>query len=247
MKERSPPLSRVRWTKARRIVPTRYPPIDLFEDIADPEDWDLLVSAEAKTNPRVCADVGRLDLVPVARRVSGPGASYLMAPFVHVSTDRPGRFHDGTYGAWYAANRFQTAVAETAHHLAAFYRSTAEAPGWLVQVRELIAQVDHRFHDLRAAPDYTDALSPDDYAPSQALAWRLRSDEASDGIVYPAVRDAQGEALAVFWPDVVRLPVTPGRHLGYHFDGKRIDYVRDASSAELWRLHASVPATDQDA
>ncbi|MEM9386387.1 MAG: RES family NAD+ phosphorylase [Pseudomonadota bacterium] len=223
-------------------MPTRHPPIDLFEDIAAPDDWDLLVSAEAKTNPRVCTSVGRLDLVPTARRVGGPGASYLMAPFVHVSTERPGRFHDGTYGAWYAANRFQTAVAETAHHMAAFYRSTAQTPGWLVQVRELIARVDHRFHDLRAAPAFESALDPNDYAPSQALAWRLRSDHRSDGIVYPAVRDGQGEALAAFWPDVVRPPVTPGRHLGYHFDGHLIDYVRDASSGELWRLHGCAPA-----
>ena len=235
----APPVARVRWSKARRIVATRHPPIDLFEDIADPQDWELLVSAEAKSNPRVAESVGRLDLVPGARRVSGPGASYLMAPFVHVSTGRAGRFHDGTFGAWYAANRFQTAVAETAFHTAAFYRSTAQAPGWLVQMRELIVRVDHRFHDLRAAPDFQACLHPDSYAASQALAWQLCSAHDSDGIVYPAVRDHGGEALAAFWPDVVRLPVTPGRHLGYHFDGEHIDYVRDAVSGEVWRLRLS--------
>jgi hypothetical protein len=44
------------------------------------------------------ATIGNLDLVPVDRRVGGNGASYLMAPFTHVSTDRPSRFTDGSYG-----------------------------------------------------------------------------------------------------------------------------------------------------
>jgi hypothetical protein len=230
----TPPVAHVRWPDARRIVPSRHPPIDLFEDIADPQDWELLVSAEAKTNPRVARSVGRLDLVPAPRRVAGPGASVLMAPFVHVSAERPGRFHDGTFGAWYAANRFETAVAETAFHSAAFYRATAEAPGWLVQMRELVATVDHRFHDLRRTRAHRNCLDPTSYEASQQLASRLR-DDASDGIVYRAVRDPSGQALAVFWPDVVGLPVQ-ARHLAYHFDGARIDYVRNEADGSVWRL-----------
>jgi hypothetical protein len=84
-----------------RIIRSAFPPIDLFEDIADPADWPLLISAEQKTNPRIMATIGNLDLVPVDRRVGGNGASYLMAPFTHVSTDRPSRFTDGSYGVLY--------------------------------------------------------------------------------------------------------------------------------------------------
>ena len=85
------PIASVDWTGAVRIIRSLFPPIDLFEDIADPADWPLLVAAEQKTNPRVAKSIGRLDLVPPARRVSGPGASYLMAPFTHASVDRPSR------------------------------------------------------------------------------------------------------------------------------------------------------------
>ena len=70
-----PSSSEVDWSDARRIVSTRHPPIDLFEDIADPADWPLLGAAEAKTNPRVAATLGMLDLVPTERRVGGPGSS----------------------------------------------------------------------------------------------------------------------------------------------------------------------------
>src|SRR5579863_6702703 len=101
------PVSRVSWTGARRIIRSSYPPIDLFEDIAPPEDWAILVAAEQKTNPRLMTSLGAIDLVPAARRVSGPGASFLMAPFAHVSTDRPSRFSAGDYGVLYVANRFE--------------------------------------------------------------------------------------------------------------------------------------------
>ena len=56
------PLAQVAWTAARRIIRSLYPPIDLFEDVADPADWPLLLSAEQKTNPRLMATIGREDL-----------------------------------------------------------------------------------------------------------------------------------------------------------------------------------------
>src|SRR6185369_17082191 len=98
--------------QAFRIIRSRFPPIDLFEDIADPADWDALARGEMKTNPRVELAVGRLDLVAPEHRVGGPGASWVMAPFTHCSTDRPSRFSDGTYGVYYAASTFETAIAE---------------------------------------------------------------------------------------------------------------------------------------
>ena len=73
------PKTRVKWQGAVRIIRSIHPPIDLFEDIADPADWPLLISAEQKTNPRIMANIGNLDLVPPQRRVGGNGASFLMA------------------------------------------------------------------------------------------------------------------------------------------------------------------------
>ena len=48
----------VKWAKAHRIIRTIYPPVDLFEDIAPPEDWEILVAAEARFNPRIRDTVG---------------------------------------------------------------------------------------------------------------------------------------------------------------------------------------------
>lgn len=74
-------------------------------------------------------------------KVGGNGASYLMAPFTHVSTDRPSRFTDGTYGVLYAGDAFETALFETIHHHARFMARTVEAPGWTSQFREIILSV----------------------------------------------------------------------------------------------------------
>lgn len=227
-----PPLSRVRWAKAHRIVSTRHPPIHLFEDIAEPGDWPLLAMAEAKTAPDITGDP---DSVPPGRRVAGVGATYVMAPFTHVSRDRVGRFHDGTFGAYYAARSLETAVAETIYHRARFYRATHQAPGWFSQFRELVGRIDRGFHDLRSGdPQWTIVLNPDDYGPSQALARRLRA-TGSDGVVYPSVRDPGGQCVAAFWPDVVAIP-KPGRLLAYHFDGSEIDLVRDENTLQVFRV-----------
>ena len=158
-----PPFADVDWSVSHRIIRTIYPPVWLFEDIADPADWDLIASAEAKTNPRVRDQIGDLSLVPVERRVSGPTSSLAMAAFTHVSRDRPGRFSDGSYGVWYCGDRFEVALAETAHHFERFMARTNEPPAD-AQYRELTAHIAGSLHDFRNG-GFDDCLKPDDWIP----------------------------------------------------------------------------------
>lgn len=216
-----PPLTRVHWRKATRIIRSLYPPIDLFEDIADPADWELIASAEAKTNPRVRDQLGQISLVPPGRRVSGRGASWVMAPFTHVSTDRPTRFSAGDFGIYYCGDSFEVALRETVYHFERAMRATRE-PKVVADYRELVGSVKLRAHDIRRAPAFQACLAPDDYSVSQALGARLRNHEDSDGILYPSVRAPSGDALAIFWPDCVSIP-TQGRHLAYRWNGERCD------------------------
>ncbi|MEG8220740.1 RES family NAD+ phosphorylase [Sphingomonas sp. HH69] len=230
-----PPVNRVEWEGAVRIIRSVYPPIDLFEDIADPADWPLLISAEQKTNPRIMTSVGNIDLVPPARRVGGLGASYLMASFTHVSPDRPSRFSAGHHGVLYVARSYETALFETIHHHARFMARTAEPAGWTSQFREIILKVDANLHDLRAdAAALGPCLDPDSYEAAQQFAATLRS-SGSDGIAYPSVRQAGGECVALFYPDCASSPVQ-GRHLDYHWNGKQVDLVRDAGSGAVFRV-----------
>ena len=229
------PLSPVHWVGARRIIRSLYPAVDLFEDIADPEDWLLLIAAEQKTNPRLMETIGALDLMPMARRVSGPGASYLMAPFTHVSPERPSRFSASAYGVLYAARLFETALFETIHHHGRFMTQTSQPPGWTSQFRELVLNIRASLHDLRGGfAAFLPALNPDDYTMAQQLAAALRN-SGSEGLVYPSRRDPDGACVGLFYPD---LPTPPaqGRHLDYHWDGVRVDLVRDAGTGEVFRL-----------
>lgn len=229
-----PPDVQVAWRGAVRIIRSIHPPIDLFEDIADPADWPLIIAAEQKTNPRLMESIGNLDLIPEHRRVSGPGASYLMAPFTHISTDRPSRFSDGSYGVLYAAREFETALFETMHHHARFMSDTGQAAGWTSQFRELVMDVTATLADGRVLPKSDPVLSPDDYSAGQALASELRM-LGADGIVYPSVRNPGGECAGLFYPDLASPPVQ-GRHLDYHWSGSRVDFYRDRGAGKVFEV-----------
>jgi RES domain len=229
------PVSRVDWPGAVRIIRSIYPPIDLYEDIADPEDWPLLIAAEQKTNPRLMETIGNLDLVPPKRRVSGQGASFLMAPFTHVSPDRPSRFSDGTYGALYAGKEFGTALFETIYHHEVFMARTNEEPGWTSQFREIVVDVGASLHDLRGAnSNYAPLLNPNDQSAGRIFGKALKA-HGSDGVVYPSVRHRGGACVGLFYPDSARNP-RQGRHLDYHWDGEQVDIYRDAGGGEVFRI-----------
>lgn len=229
------PVSEVDWRGARRIIRSVFPPIDLFEDIADPADWPLLIAAEQKTNPRLMETLGNIDLVPARHRVGGPGASYLMAPFTHVSEDRPGRFNRGKWGVLYTGREFETALRETAHHHALFMARTSEAAGWTSQFREIVLNVRAHLHDLLGGKaDYAPALDPVDYTAAQALGDQLRT-VASNGVVYPSVRHAGGECAGLFFPDLASDAIQ-GRHLDYHWDGRRVDYFREPATGQVFAI-----------
>jgi hypothetical protein len=230
-----PPTTHVAWRGAVRIIRSLHPPIDLFEDIADPADWALLISAEQKTNPRLMETIGNLDNVPLDRRVAGQGASYLMAPFTHASTDRPSRFTSGSYGVLYAGERFEVSLFETIHHHAAFMARTNEKPGWTSQYREIILDIDAHLNAITDGKEaYNPLLDPDDYTVAQEFAVALRK-AGSEGIIYPSVRALNGNCAALFYPNSAA-NARQGRRLDYHWDGERVDYCREAGVGKVFAI-----------
>jgi hypothetical protein len=196
--------------------------------VADPADWEQLYELEGLTDPRVRQEAGQIDLVPRRRRVSGPGASVVMAPFTHPSTARPTRFSAGAYGVYYAGHKFETALLEVAFHMGRFYADTADPPHDEA-FRTYKGSVDSLMHDIRKG-DWAAFLDPDPsrYGASQELGRRLR-ETGSNGIVYPSVRHAGGECIAAFWPDVVAIPIET-RRVMLKWDGARISAWFDFES-----------------
>lgn len=214
-----PPLKRIRWSQAYRIVPSRFPPVGVFDRIAEPGDLEALYAIEAMTNPRLRDEMGELRLVPPERRVSGPGTTPVMAAFTHLNPEGS-RFSDGSWGVFYAAHSVATAVEETVYHRERFLAATTE-PACDIEMRCYRTSIQARLHDLRGG--WKAAHDPDNYAAGIALARRLRND-GSDGIVYDSVRHQGGECVAVFYPDRVA-PCVQAQHLMYRWDGTRIAQV----------------------
>jgi hypothetical protein len=225
------PTGCVDWPQAWRVIASRYPPINLFERLtADTSVWDALMALEQLTNPRVRDEVGDIALVPPDERVSGPGASYLMAAFTHVNP-KGSRFSDGSFGVYYAAAALETAIAETVFHFEAFARDSADPPR-SEDFRVLVGTVAADFEDVAAlrGEEQRAILSPDSYAESQAYARQLRA-AGGNGVAYPSVRHAGGQCLGAFRPRAVGIPHQE-RHLKYRWNGERVDryfdYARDA-------------------
>ena len=213
---KAPRRTRLQWPDAWRIVPSRFPPRGVFDRIASPDDLEALFAIESLTNARLRQELGQLDLVPKARRVSGPGTQPIMAAFTHLNPDGS-RFSDGSYGVFYAARALDTAVAETMHHRGKFMAATRE-PAMKLEMRCYRTAIEGRLHDLRKG--WPAMLHPTDYGPPQALARELRA-SGSDGVVYPSVRHDGGECVGVFQPDLVK-PCVQAQHLVYSWDGERI-------------------------
>jgi hypothetical protein len=221
----------VDWPQAWRIIASRYPPIHLFERVsANPAVWDALIALESATNPRLRDEIGEISLVPPERRISGPNASWVMASFTHINP-RGSRFSDGTWGVYYAANRIETAIAETVYHFGQF-AGDARDPPRREDMRVQVAAIANMFHDVETLPRAKRAavLDPDSYDAGRALSLTLR-EAGSNGLSYPSVRDADGRCIAAFWPDVVGIPIQE-RHLQYEWDGEKVgryfDYEHEA-------------------
>lgn len=224
------PLCPVKWCPSFRIIPSRYPPINLFEKVADPADLEAVYQIEAMTNDRLRDEVGAIELVPPEDRVSGPGTSPIMAAFTHIAPDGA-RFSTSTFGAYYCALDLETAVAETRFHRENFLRATSE-PAQEVDMRVYAANVDAELRDIRGKQgELPDVYDPDDYAASQAFA-RKEREQGNDGIVYSSVRHAGGECAALFRPRLVS-KCRQERHLAYCWDGEVITQVYEKVSLDI--------------
>ena len=218
----TPPVARIAWKRSWRILPSRFPTIAFFERVAEPQDLDAIFELEALTNPRLRDEVGDIRLVPPEDRVSGPGASVIMAAFTHLNPSGS-RFSDGTYGVFYAAGNLDTAIAETRYHRERFMRATHQ-PRMELDMRAYRVELMGDLHDLRGQKAAQPLIyDPDDYAAGQELARTLRQ-TGSDGITYDSVRHVGGECAAVFRPRLLS-NVRQGRYLCYVWDGIQIAAV----------------------
>ncbi len=207
-------VATLRRRGAFHIIPSRYPAVAIFDDVADADDLEAIVALAAVTNPRVLEEAGDLHLVRDRDRMTGPGATPIMAAFTHA---KPSRFGNGAFGIYYAAFDERTAIAETAFHRGRFLRD-AHLPNERLDMRAYGVDVAGRYDDLRRRP-LSDALydpDPARYGTAQAYGLSVYQGDTLDGIVFRSVRRRGGECVAAFRPKRLSNCVV-AHHLEYRF------------------------------
>ena len=180
-----------------RLIPSRFPPIGLFDTVATAADLEAVMELAGWTNDRLVAE--RIARLPQAQWVYGqPNASIVMAAFLHVAPEG-GRFNGPELGAWYASAALETAAVEVAHHM----RREITVRGAMAlrrQFRQYTARLLGAYLDItgrRAGMGAVDA--PDSYAASQRLGEDVRA-AGQPGILYDSVRHVGGVNAVVLQP-----------------------------------------------
>jgi hypothetical protein len=174
---------------SHRLIPSRFPPIGLFDTVATAADLAAVMELAGWTNDRLVAE--RIDRLPRDEWVYGvPNASVVMAAFLHVAPDGM-RFNGPDLGAWYAGNDIRTAAAEVAHHL----RREAAARGVpeMIRVyRAYAATLRGEYLDIRGQQvSRPELYSGDSYSASQKFGETVRASGGA-GLLYDSMRRRTG-------------------------------------------------------
>lgn len=205
-----------------RIIPSRFPPIQLFERLLAPEDLELAYELEALTNDRLLDEAGRISLVAEADRICGPGSSAIMAAFTH--TGVASRFSNGNFGVYYAAMDLDTAFAESRHSRARFLAATNEPP----QSLKMRCHTCHIDANLVDASTDKSLLIANSWRAAQVFGASVRA-AGELGIVYPSVRLSKGSCIAAFKPTTLTPPATQAGLYEYIWNGEMISDVFELS------------------
>lgn len=189
--------------QAYRLVNSKFPPIALFEDVADADEFDTLYRLQALTNPRLQNEVGRLELIARTEIPFGiPGCSYATGPFTHVNP-AGSRFSDGTYGVLYLAGTMETALAEVQHHQNRYWSNVEGLSYERFVFRGLSCQFNEAgMLDATTVPMADPIYDPDDYAHAQRLG-RLVKQAGRPGLRYCSVRKTGQDCWALMTPKPV--------------------------------------------
>jgi RES domain-containing protein len=231
----TPPVREFRMPGMHRLIPARFSESGtVLEDVAHTDkllrDAALL---DASTNERIHGELSGLGGISQFELVYGiPNGHIIRAAFLH-----PGpfgaRFNDTTRGAWYAATKVDTCLAEVTWHKARRLGEIVvpDAPGErpaedTSAYDDWQADFNARFHVLEPPQEFAELLEPDPvpqcYLASQGLARELLAAQ-SNGVVYPSVRHKNGTCLACFRPALVYRPRRAKRY-EIHFKASESGY-----------------------
>ncbi|SBR49115.1 RES domain-containing protein [Halomonas sp. HL-93] len=198
------PACATNQVESYRLIHSKFPPIGLFDDVADADEFEALYTLQALTNPRLRNEVGDLGLLPVDEIPFGiRGCSYATAPFTHVNPNGS-RFSDGSFGVLYVADSLSAAIAEVKYHQQAYWQKVPSLHFERFVFRGLKCVFDEGGCRDALTLARTHAIyHPDAYHASRELGGELRR-SASVGLRYHSVRYEGAICWALMTPQYVR-------------------------------------------
>lgn len=186
--------------QAYRLVNSKFPPIAMFDDVADADEFEVLYEIQALTNPRLKNEVGQLELIARSEIPFGiAGCSYATAPFTHVNP-AGSRFSDGSFGVLYLADTVDTALAEVQHHQAQYWSKVPDLNYERFVFRGLSCSfVDKAMKDVTTIALTDPIYDPDDYSHSHGFGKAIRQARCP-GLRYHSVRRPGSHCWALMSP-----------------------------------------------
>jgi hypothetical protein len=205
--------------QAYRLVNSKFPPVALFDDVADADEFEVLYQIQELTNPRLKNEVGRLELIPRSDIPFGiPGCSYATAPFTHVNP-AGSRFSDGRFGVLYLADSMETALAEVKHHQSLYWSNVPGLNYERFVFRGLSCSfVEAGMKDATSIAMTDPVYDPDDYTDSRRLGKQVK-EAGCPGLRYNSVRMHGSHCWALMTPKPV-LSVIQAAHYEMIWNGQ---------------------------
>ncbi|HEY3697869.1 MAG TPA: RES family NAD+ phosphorylase [Spongiibacteraceae bacterium] len=231
------PEKKFRDQIAYRLVNSKFPPIDIFDDVASNDEFEALYRLQARTNPRLLDEVGHIRLIRPERRPFGiTGCNYALAPFTHIN--RLGsRFSRGEFGVLYAAEEIDTAIAETCYHQQRYFQKQLRGLKYdRIVMRGLKLTFSATLLNIRTPKiDKFGWYNRDDYTAARQLGGAIKTAD-KDGLWFESVRKPDQSCYALFSPHLIS-SVLQIRHYEFVWDGTRINAVIKLSDSSTLSMN----------
>lgn len=222
---------RFRDKTAYRLVNSKFPPISIFDDVADNAEFEALYRLQAKTNPRLLDEIGHIRIIKPERRPFGiAGCNYALAPFTHIN-QLGSRFSRGEFGILYAAEAMDTALAESCYHQQRYFQLQVPALKYdRIVMRGLKLKFSGSLFNICSPKiDRYGWYDANDYTAARQLGDTIKNAD-EDGLWYDSVRKPGTSCYALFSPHLIKA-VVQTQHYEFVWNGQRIDAIVQLSDS----------------
>lgn len=205
--------------KWRRLIPSRFPPIDIYERLGSPELARAAIDSENRTNPRLLAREWLVEGSPRVDARSPRLQNWNHAPFAYKNPEGS-TFLDKAFGVMEVADSVEAALAIAVRRREIFLSRTDEPPTNL-DMRMLVTRIAGEFADLTGLP--RDASQRD----RRRIGLEVYNADGC-GVLFKCAERPDATCLAVFDNRVVGT-TEQAAHYRFVWDGKQIRSVYDFS------------------